>query len=269
LAIVEGGWEQHRRRFAGYERSVKRFANRLRPLWDVTLDQYGPGGPVGPWGGPPVDPDSGSDGASLLDGYRVFCDVHDHSWKTPLTAAMRAQAQALLRRAEPHGWARVYVLRVTGRPAAAHIWFRLGSVATWLETAYDQRLAAIGPGSILMWWSQERIFADSPPGVVDFIPGHNPQKDRLGPDRSAIVILEAARRTLVSGATSRCGARPATSCPPSPSGCSAGSAACGRSSPTAGSRAPAPWRCRCPAAGVTLPSSSWSWTPPCGGSWPP
>jgi CelD/BcsL family acetyltransferase involved in cellulose biosynthesis len=201
LAIVEGGWEQHRRRFAGYERSVKRFANRLRPLWDVTLDQYGSGGPVGTRGGSPVDPDSGPDGASLLDGYRVFCDVHDQSWKTPLTAAMREQAQALLRRAEPHGWARVYVLRVAGRPAAAHIWFRLGAVATWLETAYDQRLAAIGPGSILMWWSQERIFAESPPGVVDFIPGHNPQKDRLGPDRSPIVILEAARRTLVSGAT--------------------------------------------------------------------
>jgi hypothetical protein len=37
--------------------------------------------------------------------------------------------------------------------------------------------------------------------VVDFIPGHNPQKDRLGPDRTPIVVLEAARRTLVSGAT--------------------------------------------------------------------
>jgi hypothetical protein len=52
-----------------------------------------------------------------------------------------------------------------------------------------------------MWWSQERIFRDSVPGVVDFIPGHNPQKDRLGPDRTPIVVLEAARRTLVSGAT--------------------------------------------------------------------
>jgi hypothetical protein len=184
LALVEGGWEEHRRRFAGYEKSVKRFTNRLRPLWDVRFDEYG-----------------GSGGASLVDGYRVFTEVHARSWKTPLTAAMREQALELLRHAEPLGWARIYVLRVAGVPAAAHIWFRLGPVVTWLETAYDQRLSAIGPGSILMWRSQERIFAESPPRVVDFIPGHNPQKDRLGPDRTPIVVLEAARRTLVSGVT--------------------------------------------------------------------
>lgn len=183
LALVEGGWEEHRRRFAGYERSVKRFRNRLRPLWDITLDEYGPGG------------------AALVDGYRVFADVHARSWKKPLTPAMREQALELLRRSGPLGWARIYVLRVAGRPAAAHIWFRLGPVATWLETAYDQRLAAIGPGSILMWWAQERIFADSPPRVIDFIPGHNPQKDRLGPDRTPILILEAVRRATVSGAS--------------------------------------------------------------------
>jgi Acetyltransferase (GNAT) domain len=181
LALVDGGWEEHRRRFAGYERSVKRFSNRLRPLWEVTLDEHGPGG------------------APLVDGYQVFTQVHARSWKKPLTPAMREQALELLRRSEPLGWARIYVLRVAGRPAAAHIWFRLGPVVTWFETAYDQRLAAIGPGSILMWWAQERLFAESPPRVIDFIPGHNPQKDRLGPDRTPIVILEAARRTLVSG----------------------------------------------------------------------
>jgi hypothetical protein len=93
------------------------------------------------------------------------------------------------------------VLRVAGVPAAVHIWFRLGPVVTWLETAYDQRLSALGPGTILMWWSQERLFREAVPEVVDFIPGHNPQKDRLGPDRTPIVVLEAARRTLVSGAT--------------------------------------------------------------------
>jgi hypothetical protein len=184
LALVDGGWAEHRSRFAGYEKSVKRFANRLRPLWDVRLDEYGPGGD-----------------ASLDEGYDVFAAVHDHSWKKPLTPVMREQARELLRRAAVLGWPRVFVLRVAGVPAAAHIWFRVGSVVTWLETAYDQRLSAIGPGTILMWWSQERLFREEAPGVVDFIPGHNPQKDRLGPDRTPIVILEAVRRTLVSGAT--------------------------------------------------------------------
>jgi hypothetical protein len=184
LALVSGGWDEHRRRFAGYEKSVKRFANRLRPLWDVTLDEHG-----------------SEDPAALEEGYRLFAGVHTNSWKKPLTPSMRSQALELLRRAGPRGWPRVYVLRVAGVPAAAHIWFRLGPVATWLETAYDQRLSALGPGTILMWWSQERIFGASAPKVVDFIPGHNPQKDRLGPDRTPIVALEAARRTLVSGAT--------------------------------------------------------------------
>jgi CelD/BcsL family acetyltransferase involved in cellulose biosynthesis len=184
LALVSGGWDEHRRRFAGYEKSVKRFANRMRPLWDVTLEEHGP-----------------EEVAALEEGYELFAGVHAHSWKKPLTPAMRAQALELLRRSGPRGWPRVYVLRVAGVPAAVHIWFRLGPVATWLETAYDQRLSALGPGTILMWWSQERIFRESVPGVVDFIPGHNPQKDRLGPDRTPIVVLEAARRTLVSGAT--------------------------------------------------------------------
>jgi hypothetical protein len=184
LALVSGGWEEHRRRFGGYEKSVKRFANRLRPLWDVTLDEHGP-----------------EDQAGLEQGYELFAGVHTHSWKKPLTPAMRTQALELLRRSGRRGWPRVYVLRVAGVPAAVHIWFRLGPVATWLETAYDQRLSALGPGTILMWWSQERIFGEAVPGVVDFIPGHNPQKDRLGPDRTPIVVLEAARRTLVSGVT--------------------------------------------------------------------
>jgi CelD/BcsL family acetyltransferase involved in cellulose biosynthesis len=184
LALVAGGWEEHRRRFAGHEKSVKRFANRMKPLWDVTLEERGP-----------------EETAGLEDGYELFAGVHAHSWKKPLTPAMRTHALELLRRSGPRGWPRLYVLRVAGVPAAVHLWFRLGSVATWLETAYDQRLSALGPGTILMWWSQERLFREAVPQVVDFIPGHNPQKDRLGPDRTPIVVLEAARRTLVSGAT--------------------------------------------------------------------
>jgi CelD/BcsL family acetyltransferase involved in cellulose biosynthesis len=184
LALVAGGWEEHRRRFAGYEKSVKRFANRMKPLWDVTLEERGP-----------------EETAGLEDGYELFAGVHAHSWKKPLTPAMRTHALELLRRSGPRGWPRLYVLRVAGVPAAVHLGFRLGSVATWLETAYDQRLSALGPGTILMWWSQERLFREAVPQVVDFIPGHNPQKDRLGPDRTPIVVLEAARRTLVSGAT--------------------------------------------------------------------
>ena len=170
LALVEGGWDEHRRRFAGYEKSVRRFANRMKPLWDVTLDERGP-----------------AEVAGLEEGYRLFAGVHAHSWKKPLTPAMRTQALELLRRSGPRGWPRVYVLRVAGVPAAVHIWFRLGPVATWLETAYDQRLSALGPGTILMWWSQERIFRESAPRGGRLHPrpqpAEGPARPRPHPDR--------------------------------------------------------------------------------------
>jgi Acetyltransferase (GNAT) domain len=74
-------------------------------------------------------------------------------------------------------------------------------VATWLSTAYDRRLAAVSPGSILMWRAQECLFAESPPHLLDFMPGDNPQKDRLSPDRTPLLLVEAARRTVASGVT--------------------------------------------------------------------
>ena len=87
------------RRFGGYGKSVKRFANRLRPLWDVTLDEHGP-----------------EDQAGLEEGYRLFAGVHTHSWKKPLTPAMRTQALELLRRSvDELGQTGVVVVAVAGQ----------------------------------------------------------------------------------------------------------------------------------------------------------
>jgi CelD/BcsL family acetyltransferase involved in cellulose biosynthesis len=184
LALVESGWVEHRKRFATYDRSVRTKTKRLRALWGVTVEEYG-----------------SRTGRPVADGFAVYADIQRRSWKGPLPEQTRAQRLELLRHTEALGWARLYVLEVAGAPAAAHVWFRVGSVATWLSTAYDQRLAALSPGSIIMWEAQERLFAESPPRLVDFLPGHNPQKDSLGPDRSPLVIVEAVRRTVVSGAT--------------------------------------------------------------------
>jgi hypothetical protein len=184
LAVVEGGWAEHRRRFAGYDRSVRTKSKRLRSLWEVSLEEYGPG-----------------TGASVADGFALYERLHRQSWKGPLAGDVRQERLALLRRTEELGWCRLYVLRPAGVPAAAHVWFRVGQVATWLSTAYDRRLAAVSPGSILMWRAQERLFAESPPHLLDFMPGDNPQKDRLSPDRAPLLLVEAARRTLVSGVT--------------------------------------------------------------------
>jgi CelD/BcsL family acetyltransferase involved in cellulose biosynthesis len=184
LAVVEGGWDEHRRRLAGYERQVKRQVKRLVPLWEVTVDEYGP-----------------ATGNPVLDGFEAYAAIYDSSWKRPMPPRMHTLERELVRRTASLGWPRVYVLRLDGQPAAAEVWFRLGRVVTSLGTAYDQRMAALGPGSIIAWWAQERLFAEAVPGLIDHLPGYGPQKDQLGPDRSPIVEVEAARRTVVSGIT--------------------------------------------------------------------
>jgi Acetyltransferase (GNAT) domain len=185
LALVDGGWAEHRRRFAGYDRSVKRLLKRSRPWWEVCLEEYGPRAAT------PVD-----------EGFELYADLFRRSWKRSLPDRARRERLALLRRTERLGWCRVYVLRVAGVPAAAELWFRVGDVASGPSTVYDRRLAALGPGSIVVWWALERLFAESPsPRLVDLLPGSNPLKERLTPERPPLLIVEAARRTLVAGAS--------------------------------------------------------------------
>ena len=185
LAVVEGGWAEHRRRFASYDRGVKRLLKRSEPWWELSLEEYGPRAE-----------------APALDGFTVYADLFRRSWKGSLAGDVRQERLELLRRTEQLGWCRVYVLRVAGVPAAAELWFRLGEVASGPSTVYDRRMAALGPGSIIVWWAQERIFAEAPaPRLVDLLPGSNPLKERLTPDRPPLLIAEAARRTLVSGAS--------------------------------------------------------------------
>jgi CelD/BcsL family acetyltransferase involved in cellulose biosynthesis len=184
LALAEGGWEAHRHRFASYDRSVRTKSNRLKSLWELQVEEYGPRA-----------------GVSVLEGFKLYEEIQRQSWKGPMPERVRRERVELLGRTEELGWCRLYVLRVADVPAAGHVWFRVGPVAIWLSTAYDQRLAAISSGSILMWRAQERLFAESPVEVVDLLPGDNPQKDRLSPDRTPLLLIEAVRRTQVSGVT--------------------------------------------------------------------
>ena len=184
LAVVSDGWAGHRRRFGSYDRSVRTKSNRLKSLWELSLEEYGPG-----------------TGRPVTDGFELYQELQRRSWKGPMPEHVRRERQDLLGRTEALGWCRLYLLRLGGVPAAGHIWFRVGPVAIWLSTAYDQRLAAVSPGSILMWRAQERLFAEGPLHLVDLLPGDNPQKDRLAPDRAPLLLVEAARRTLVSGVT--------------------------------------------------------------------
>jgi len=184
LAPVEGGWTDHRRRFKSFAQYAKRSSGRVAPLWDLTMDTYG------------TTPD-----APVADGFGLYADLQARSWKGPFDRATFHLRAELLRRAEQLGWVRVFVLRIAGEPVAAHVWFRLGSVATWLSTAHDQTLNALSPGTIVQWWAQERIVQESaePPALLDFLPGGSPQKDRLSPDRPPLLEIDAVRRSVVAG----------------------------------------------------------------------
>lgn len=184
LTVVDGGWEEYRARFAGYGRSVQRNLKRISP-WKLCLDEYGP-----------------DTAAPPLQGFAVFNDLLGRSWKRSLRGGPLAHRRELMRRTQELGWCRVYVLRVAGVPAAAEIWFRVSDVAIASDTVYDRRLAALAPGTVVAWCASERALTEPPPPrVVDLLPGDSEAKRRLAEDRPPLLVVEATRRRLVSGAS--------------------------------------------------------------------
>jgi len=181
LAVVEGGWEGHRRRFRKVDRTAKNFTNKAKRLGEVTLRRFGPGED------------------ELAAGWPLYLSLHARGWKGELREPMRSFRERYLREAGRRGWTRLYVLEVAGVPAAAIAWFHLGDVAVAYSTVYDARMAAVSPGTILMWRSHEEIFAERVPAVCDLLPGHGAQKDQLGPDRTPLVVLEARRGARIAG----------------------------------------------------------------------
>jgi len=183
LAQVEGDWADYARTFKGFAGYARRFSGRLESLWEIDAEAYGttPGRPA-------------------ADGFRCYEELHRRSWKGELSQTARMLRADLLQRVESNGWARVFVLRVGGVAAAAHIWFRLGHVATWLSTAYDQKLAAFSPGTVSMWAAQRTLLNEIPhPRLVDLLPGSNPQKDRLTLSKPPLLVTEAIRPTVWAG----------------------------------------------------------------------
>lgn len=182
LAPVEGGWAGHRSRFKKFERTAKNFFNKGERLGPVVLSSFG-----------------AEDQPSVVDAFPVYLDVHARGWKGALGGPMTAYRRALLEATQATGRARVFVLSVAGVAAAAIVWFRVGEVAIAFSTVYDQQFAAISPGTVLMWQSHERIFAEAEPALVDLLPGHGAQKDQLGPEAPGLVTLVAERgRSIAS-----------------------------------------------------------------------
>ncbi len=233
LARVEGGWAGHRARFKKFERTAKNFANKAERLGPVVLEAFG-----------------GSGTPAVLDAWPAYEEVHGRGWKGALAPRTAVHRRALLARAQQHGWARAYVLRVADVPVAAILWFRIGVVAFAYSTVYDAQMAALSAGTVVMWQSHERVFAEREPALVDLLPGHGPQKDQLGPDRAALVTLEARRgraRIALGGLArgARAALRPLVRAAHAKSGADTSErAARGRTTTIAPPAAPASWTAR-------------------------
>lgn len=176
LARVERSWDEHRRRFKKYERTVKNFSNKASRLGDLAWRE-----------------EVGAAGALPAVAWQAYADLHARGWKGPLREPMATHRRALFERLTRLGWLRVYTLGVAGVPAAAIVWFRVGGVAVAYSTVYDTRLAALSAGTIAMWRAHEELAREGPVALFDYLPGRGPQKDQLGVDRAPLVNLVARR----------------------------------------------------------------------------
>lgn len=176
LSLVEGSWTEHSRQFKKYDRTVKNFSNKAARLGPLEIEAFGPGS------------------KSPLEGFPRYLELHGRGWKGPLGDPMLTHRRELLSRAG--SWSRLFLVKIAKVPAAAIIWFRIGEAAFAYSTVYDERMAALSPGTIAMWEAHERLFAEGPLKILDYLPGRGAQKDQLGLDRPPLVTLEARRRSL-------------------------------------------------------------------------
>lgn len=176
LSVVANSWTDHSRQFKKYERTVKNFANKAARLGPVEFELYGPGG------------------KNTQEGFARYLELHARGWKGALAEPMAGHRRELLARAA--SLARLYLLKVAGVPAAAIIWFRMGEAAFAYSTVYDERMAALSPGTVAMWEAHEALFSEGPLRLLDYLPGRGSQKDQLGTDRSPLVTLEGRRSSL-------------------------------------------------------------------------
>ncbi|WP_436774668.1 GNAT family N-acetyltransferase [Yinghuangia sp. YIM S09857] len=185
LAGVEDGWSGHRARFKSFHTHCGRADRKIRAHGGARLDAY-------------LEP------AAVDEAFDTYADLFPRSWKGPLADRTRTERRELVHRAAVRGWTRLYILRVADRPAATYLWFRVGAVALWHSTAYDEELAPLGVGNLAMWRAQEHLLtehlhttddteSDQPPGLVDLLPTTTAQKNRLAPERPPLLDVEAVR----------------------------------------------------------------------------
>ena len=180
IASVADSWDLHRKPLKSVEKNVKRSVNRAKRLGELELETFVPGG------------------RPARDALQTYVDLHPHSWKGAAPESTVIRWQGLMDRTQPLDWPHAYVLKISGIPAAAITFFCVGPVAIGYRNVYDQRMAAISPGSILMWWAHEDLIKRVPLKTIDYLTGRGAQKDHFTQMCPRLLLLEAVKKTVLS-----------------------------------------------------------------------
>lgn len=103
----------------------------------------------------------------------------------------------LIRTCAHAGWLRLGLLHVAGRPVAAQIWIVTGKTASIYKLAYDEKYAALSPGTVLTTRLMEHVIDHDKVSVVDYLTGDDAyKKDWMSHRRERWGLLALNPRTV-------------------------------------------------------------------------
>jgi len=163
---VAGDWEAFfRGRSQRFRKTVRSVQNRLERVGPVAIEEH-----------TQVDP------SSVV--FREMVELSERSWKAGEGVAiatmprMREFFEALTRSASARGWLSLWLLRLEGRAVAMEYQIRDGGVVYALRADFDERFAALSPGSALNHLIARALFERGGVHEYDMGPGDNEYKLR-------------------------------------------------------------------------------------------
>ncbi len=123
--------------------------------------------------------------------------VYNASWKANEQYA--ELVDDMVARFSKSGWTRLAVLYITGRPAAAQLWFVHHGKASIFRLSYDQVWKQYSPGSILTSYLMEYVIDIDKVEEVDFLVGNDAYKQDWMSDRRERFAWSAVKTVKPAG----------------------------------------------------------------------
>lgn len=132
-------------------------------------------------------------GPALDEAARAYAEVYAQSWKQAEQPA--GFVPALIQRAAEHGWLRLGVLWLDGRPLAAQLWLVHGGSACIFKLAYVEGMQKLSPGSVLTAAMMRHAMDVDRVQEVDYLSGDDAYKaDWMAQRRERVGLLAFDQR---------------------------------------------------------------------------